>query len=201
MPAEKQDSHHTILGPFNGYGYKKLPMAVDITSVGEMRKFNKIKKEVDATAPVKRPVKTYEEKKREWAKRLSKLTGITAEEAIEIAEEKMYAHQMRINDLIDRENERGYSVRREKLIRQLERQNPLRYIKDQQHADQIISAHYRHTNSEYDDILEEIHELEEEGMEKGYARELARLVIRGVISMEDIYDNQDYPQRLLYPFP
>ena len=35
-------------GRFNGYGYEKLPLAVEIHSLGEMRKYNKIKREIEA---------------------------------------------------------------------------------------------------------------------------------------------------------
>ncbi|GEM_PF-4504976 len=33
-------------GGWNGYGYDRLPLAVNITSLSEMRKYNKIKKKL-----------------------------------------------------------------------------------------------------------------------------------------------------------
>ena len=73
-------------GPYNGYGYEKLPLHVVIESLGDKRKFNSVKNEI-SDVPKKAP-KTEEQKMEEWARRLSKLTGMSHSEAMEIAEEK-----------------------------------------------------------------------------------------------------------------
>ena len=39
-------------GAYNGYGYVQLPMAARITSLSEMRKYNKIKREIEACSTV-----------------------------------------------------------------------------------------------------------------------------------------------------
>lgn len=160
-------------GKWNGYGYEKLPMAVKITSLAEMRKFNKIKRELEGSnVTTKR--KTEEEKQAEWINRLCRLTGISEDDAKEIAEEKLGYKWDQISMLEDRQAER-YSVQREKLIRKIERSNPLRYIKNKEHAIAILEAGNRHTYTDYEKKLKVLHELEKEGfIEKGNAKEIAR---------------------------
>ena len=43
----------------------------------------------------------------------------------------------------------------DKLIKQMERTNPLRRIVDGEHAQAILSAHSRHTQTNYDELLDE----------------------------------------------
>lgn len=160
-------------GEWNGYGYEKLPMAVRITSLAEMRKFNKLKKELEESCVESKP-KTAEEKKAEWVKRLCKLTGISEEDAARIAEEKLEYKEDQIFMLDERQAER-YSVKRQKLIDKIERSNPLRYIKSKEHAFAILGASSRHTTTDYEDKLQILHEMEAEGtIEKGDAKEIAR---------------------------
>lgn len=84
-------------------------------------------------------------------------------------------------------NER-LSVRRSSLIRKLERSNPLRYIKDKEHAYAIISASRRHNDTDYDEKLNLIHELERDGLiEKGNAKEIA-----STYSFNEIIDRYGY---------
>lgn len=177
--AVKKAGIHTYhpQGSWNGYGYETLPLVAEITSLSEMRKFNKIKKELEQKPRPK--VKTDEEKKLAWAKRLVRLLAddddynLTVEEALEIADEKVNYHIERINELKDRQYKQN-SVRRDSLINKLSRQNPLRYIKDEYHAHKIMDAHHRHHDTCYDYYLREVHEMEEDGeLEKGYAKEYA----------------------------
>lgn len=85
-------------GEWNGYGYERFPLHVIIRSVGEMRKFNKIKKELEQN-PVK--AKTEEEKIISWCRRLSKLTGIDETEARQIADEKIDYKMQKIEEKED----------------------------------------------------------------------------------------------------
>lgn len=178
-------------GAWNGYGYERLPMVVEITSVGEMRKFNKLKTEL-----ANKPVKTSKsDPKLSWAKRLSKLTGISVDEAISIADAKLQAKMDEVHKLNLRQCDR-YSIKREKLINKVIRSNPLRYIKDVKHANAIIAAHIRHSETSYDSILDDIHELEADGtIEKGHAKEFARRIIKGDYS---VYNNELNPSWGIY---
>lgn len=162
-------------GPWNGYGYEKLPLEVRIESLSDMRKFNKVKREIEAL-PANKAL-TLEEKKLIWAKRLQKLAPeeyeLTLDEALAIADKKLEYKYEQINRLTDRQHER-YSVCRQKLIDQIGRSNPLRRIVDEEHAAKVLAAHDRHAFSNYEVYLEEAHELEEEGViSKGHAKEYA----------------------------
>ncbi len=170
-------------GPWNGYGYTKLPMCAKITTLGEMRKFNQIKKQLE-DSPKKAPrVLSDEDKALAWARRLVKLApteyDLTVDEALEIAHEKLEYQQDRINMMEQRQSEFGYSKKRQSCINKMYRENPLRRITDENHALRVLEAHNRHANSHYDRYLEEAHILEEIGkIEKGNAKELARERLR-----------------------
>jgi hypothetical protein len=144
-------------GEFNGYGYTRLPQVCEFPKI-KVKNFL-LKKVENKKAPKK---KTYEEKKEAWVKRLVRLTDISPEEAKAIASEKEDYHQDRINELIDRDCERP-SRKRGKLIEKLERENPLRPIRDEEHAQAILRASERHNNSNYEALLEEGKELREIG--------------------------------------
>lgn len=193
---------HNPKGEWNGYGYENLPLVVEINSLGDMRKFNKLKKECEekrASGKAKKTL-TPEQKKLAWAKRFAKLTGIDTAEALEIADEKLEAKQDRINELEERQSKDGYSTKRDKVINKLRRENPLRYIRDRNHADNILGAHARHTETAYENYLEYLHELEDEkGLQRGYARDLARLLVEGKISIVEVDDNIHCPEILLNP--
>ena len=159
-------------GRWNGYGYEQLPLVAVITSLSEMRKFNKIQKEVQSATPSK--PKTQEEIVSAWAKRLAKLTAISIEDAEEIAQEKLDYQQDRIAELEDRNCEH-YSVQRQKLINKLERENPLRYIKNADHAYSILAASHRHNCTNYEQMLDYARELAEKGeIERSEVKEYAR---------------------------
>jgi len=134
---------------YNGYGYtdhdyKYLMNNKDAQTVLEMLH---VKSE-------KRPKKSQDEKIMTWAKRLHKLTGVPVDVCLSIAEEKLKYKKDRINELEGRQNE-YYSSKRQKLIDKLGRENPLRRIKDSEHASRILAASVRHNSSNYDYMLEE----------------------------------------------
>lgn len=158
---------HNPRGEWNGYGYKRLSLAVTLSTVGDVRKFNKVCKETKAS---KQKVKTYEEKKADWCKRLNKLTGITIEEAKAIADEKEDYKEEQISELEYRQTEH-YSRRRETLINKVRRSNPLRYIKNSEHADNIIVASNRHQRTNYENLLGE-------GRERALIGEIDRSEVR-----------------------
>lgn len=167
-------------GKWTRYGYEKLALVAEITSLREMRLFNKIKRELEELPPPKK--KTYEEKKLAWCRRLIRLVGdeyeLTLEDAIDIADSKIEDKYDRIAELDKRQDER-YSCKRDKLISKMERENPLRYIKDVYHARSIMNAHDRHTRTPYEAYLKEAHYLEEEGLlEKGMAKDYAYDMIK-----------------------
>lgn len=159
-------------GEWNGYGYEQLPLVVTISSLSDMRKYNKIVKELAAATP--KPTLTYEEKIAKWVARLAKLTDITIEEAQEIADEKLEYKQEQIQKLEDRQYEH-YSVKRQILINKIERSNPLRYIKNSEHAYNILGAHERHTQTNYEELLEQGAEMAQYGeIDKDEVHEYAR---------------------------
>lgn len=122
----------------------------------------------------KKTQKTEEEKIQAWCRRLDKLTDCGLEEARDIADAKLNDKYKRIDELEQRQIT-FYSVKREKLINKIHRENPLRYIKDIFHAKRILEAHDRHTNTDYEYLLAMYHEMEDYGMmERGMAREFAR---------------------------
>lgn len=159
-------------GKWNGYGYEKLPMAVKIKSLSEMRKFNSIKRELEnvyQSAPL-----TQEEKTEKWCKRLSKLTNIPIEYARQIADEKLEYQQEQIDLLNDRQVE-NYSIKRQILINKISSSNPLRYIKDAEHAENILQAHNRHNNSNYEELLDKARDMAAYGdIEKDEVKDFAR---------------------------
>ena len=125
-------------------------------------------------------VKTYEEIRDEWARSLVKKSknAVTFEEAKTIAEEKLRYKDERIAAMWSRQDE-GYSIKREKLINKMKRENPLRRIIDYDHALAIIDASNRHNKTSYDKFLEQAHELERYGeIERGTAKEWAREQIK-----------------------
>ena len=137
---------------YNGYGwgswrhsYLLAPSKVkELQALVDCNKSNQAKR-----------VKTDEEKEEAWAKRLAKLTGISIEKAKEIALEKLNAKTEQWNQLCDRQFSRGYSVKRSRLMHAIDRSNPLRYIKDKDHAMAILAASYRHNCTDYDGLLED----------------------------------------------
>lgn len=139
-------------GAWNGYGYTQLPMVCRINSVGEMRKFNKIKRELEENPPQKKTL-SEEEKINQWARRLVRLTGIELQQAQKIARSKLRYKESQILMLEERQEEK-YSVKRQKIINKIYRSNPLRRIENEEHAKAILDAYMRHTASDYEKQLE-----------------------------------------------
>jgi hypothetical protein len=104
-------------------------------------------------------------------RRLVKLTAITEEEAKAIAEEKIAYKEKQIQMMEDRQAER-YSIKREKLIAKMRRENPLRRIKDVAHAEAILQASFRHNCTDYESRLEE-------GRERALLGEIDQADIKG----------------------
>ena len=122
----------------------------------------------------------------EWARSLVKKSknAVSFEEAQIIAEEKLKYKDDRIAVIWSRQDER-YSVKREKLINKMQRENPLRRIIDYDHALAIIYASERHNKTSYDKYLQQAHELERYGeIERGTAKEWARRQIKIVSELE-----------------
>ena len=166
--------HNPIIG-YNKYGAERDYKSVTLSTIGDVRKYNKICKEIE-NSPEKK-VKSYAEKKEDWCKRLAKLTEITIEEARAIAEEKEYYKERQVSELEERQYEH-YSRKRELLINKIRRSNPLRYIRDSSHAYNILFASNRHQNTDYESRLEEGRELAQIGdIDRSEVRDYARKIL------------------------
>ncbi len=179
------------LGNWNGYGYEVYPLEAIIKDEEEQKLFDSIKNSVEEYQKNHPKIeKTKEEIVKTWARRLVKLynsmlsdddkdKALTQEEAEKIGWAKLDYKDKEIDKLECRNYERGYSIKRDKLIAKKRRENPLRYIKDESHALRIVKAHERHTHG-YDADLQEAHGLEDFGLiEKGTARDVARKMYYG----------------------
>jgi hypothetical protein len=160
-------------GDYNGFGYERLPLACRIHDEAELKTFLKVKKEL-STSKVEKKFLSPEEIKLAWAKRLAKLTEIDIETAIIIADEKIEYHEDKVFEMIERDNA-APSIRRGKLISKMERENPLRYIKNAEHAFAILAASERHRSTNYEYLLEEARELAAIGdLDRNEVKEYAR---------------------------
>ena len=152
---------------YNGYGYTDTIRKYENMTLSQVREFNRIGKEIT------KPKKTEKEKEITWINRLAKLTGITTEEAQEIAQEKKDYKDKQIELLEDRQID-NLSIKRQRLIDKIEKSNPLRRIVDGEHAQNILSASNRH-NGNYENLLDEGRELAAAGeIEKSQVKEYAR---------------------------
>ena len=173
---EKKIAYHTYGDNFNGYGYQDNYHEYYLTSK-DGKAFIEL---LNGKKTTEKKVKTYEEIRDEWARSLVKKSknAVTFEEAKTIAEEKLKYKDDRIAAMRSRQYER-YSVKREKLINKMQRENPLRRIIDYDHALAIIDASNRHNKTPYDKFLQQAHELEHYGeIERGTAKEWAREQIK-----------------------
>ena len=143
----KRGADKEIKQDYNGYGYSNIVRVYNL-SLAEVRKFNKLAKGYTPTKP-----KTQEQIIDSWSRRLSKLAKISFELAKQIANEKLKYKCDGIKELETRQKN-CYSKKREKLITNLERANPLRRIEDERHAKRIIQASNRHNNTDYEYWLE-----------------------------------------------
>ncbi|MFK5893568.1 MAG: hypothetical protein QM504_10140 [Pseudomonadota bacterium] len=136
-----------IYGSWSGYGYDNLGrFIIKENFINIKRKLLKLK--------TKETIKNVINPIQAWINRLSKLTGLSNSECESIAGEKINYKQEKIQEVEDRQNEQ-YSVKRQKLINKMERENPLRYIKNEEHANAILAAHDRHSNTDYEVLLNE----------------------------------------------
>lgn len=159
---------------YNGYGYKDKNKVYKL-SIAEVRAYNRL-----TDSEPKKPL-TFDEKKERWAKRLSKLTEISLDQAMQIADEKIEYKQNQISLVQDKQYDR-YSTQRAKLIAKMERENPLRTIKDIDHARAILIASHRHNYTNYEVMLDEARELAMLGViDRSEVRETARKKINGAV--------------------
>lgn len=141
---------------------KNGPDDVRCTYTLSDRDYRELVSIIKENTPVKRRIFSEREKKEYWCKRLSKLSGVDFQTALMVAEEKIDYKWKQI-DMLRSKQDDHYSKRREDLINFMSRQNPLRYIEDEEHALNILKAYKRHNFSNYDELLEEGHLLAEEG--------------------------------------
>ena len=169
---EKKVDYRTYGANFNGYGYQNHYHEYYLTAK-DGKAFVEL---LNGKKTTTKKVKSDEEVRDEWARSLVRKSknAVTFEDAQIIAEEKLKYKEDRIADMKSRQDER-YSVKREKLINKMQRENPLRRIIDYDHALAIIDASERHNKTSYDKFLQEAHELERYGeIERGTAKEWAR---------------------------
>lgn len=163
------DDIHEVHCGYNGYGYQHHHYYYMMSAY----QYNKIRKMLTAQADTKIEKKPVD-KVAQWCNRLVKLTGITLEEARQIADEKLAYQDECIAEVEERQQKR-YSLQRSKLISKMKRENPLRRIVDTDHAYAILSASRRHNNTNYDSLLEEYRDEARMGnIDHVDVRELAR---------------------------
>ena len=173
---EKKVECRTYGANYNGYGYEDRYHEYYLTAK-DGKAFIEM---LNGKKTTEKKVKSDEEIRDEWARSLVKKSknAVSFEDAQSIAEEKLKYKEDRIAAMSSRQDER-YSVKREKLINKMQRENPLRRIIDYDHALAIIDASNRHNITSYDKFLEQAHELERYGeIERGTAKEWARQQIK-----------------------
>ena len=176
IEKHSNDSNH-YGSDYNGYGWGTWNHDY-FMSVSDGKQLVVLVEEKKAE---KKPAKTWEQIRDAWAKRLVKcLDGIqeydwvTLDVAKGIAEEKDDYKTEQINMMEDRQNYR-YSMKREKLINRMRRENPLRRIEGTDHAIAIIKASNRHRNSNYEYLLDEYRvEAQLGNIDRSEVKELAR---------------------------
>ena len=177
---EKKIEYRTYEANYNGYGYQDHYHEYYLTAK-DGKAFLEL---LNGKKTTTKKVKSDEEIRDEWARSLVKKSknAVSFEEAKTIAEEKLNYKDERIDAMWSRQDER-YSIKREKLINKMKRENPLRRIIDYDHALAIIDASERHNKTSYDKFLEQAHELERYGeIERGTAKEWAREQIKQIVS-------------------
>lgn len=153
---------------YNGYGYSDKMREYAPMTRSQVLEFNKLGK-----IEITKVVKSQDEIKEAWANRLVKVTEITIEQALEIAQKKIEYKEKQIDDLEERQYHK-YSQKRQSLIKRIQRSNPLRRITNKDHALAIIVASERHS-SDYDTLLEVAREMAEAGeIERDEVKDYAR---------------------------
>ena len=173
---EKKIEYRTYGDNYNGYGYQDNYHEYYLTAK-DGKAFIELLNGKKAT---EKKIKSDEEIRDEWARSLVKKSknAVSFEEAKTIAEEKLRYKDERIAAMWSRQDD-GYSIKREKLINKMKRENPLRRIIENDHALAIIDASNRHNKTSYDKLLQEAHELARYGeIERGTAKEWAREQIK-----------------------
>ena len=173
---EKKIAYHEYGDNFNGYGYQDHYHEYYLTAKDGKAFIEMLNGKKTTT----KKIKSDEEIRDEWARSLVRKSknAVTFEDAQIIPEEKLKYKENRIDAMLSRQYER-YSIKREKLINKMQRENPLRRIIDYDHALAIIDASNRHNTTLYDKFLEQAHELERYGeIERGTAKEWARQQIK-----------------------
>ena len=152
---------------YNGYGYADKQRYYTLTE-NELNEYN-------ALLINKKPVKVEKDPQLIWAKRLIKfIPEITLDEALLMAQDKIDYKKEKITEL-ENQNAERFSMQREKLIKKMYRENPLRYIRDQEHAYWIMEADKRHNCTNYEATLKYARELAEVGnIEKSNVKIYAR---------------------------
>ena len=140
---------------YNGYGWSSWVYRYLLTpsKLRELQNLINGRKAEKA----KKPSMTTEDIIGAWARRLDKLTGCGYDTAVAIANEKLEYQKGQADELVERQNEH-YSERRQKLINSIWRANPLRRIKDMDHARNILAASRRHNCTCYETALEHYRE-------------------------------------------
>ena len=173
---DKKVDYRTYGANYNGYGYQDHYHEYYLTAK-DGKAFLEL---LNGKKTTTKKVKSDEEIRDEWAKSLVRKSknAVSLEDAQIIAEEKLKYKDERIDAMRSRQDER-YSVKRDKLINKMKRENPLRRIIDYDHALAIIDASNRHNKTSYDKFLKQAHELERYGeIERGTAKEWAREQIK-----------------------
>ena len=173
---EKKVECRTYGANYNGYGYEDRYHEYYLTSK-DGKAFLEL---LNGKKTTEKKIKSDEEIRDEWARSLVRKSknAVTFEDAKIIAEEKLKYKDERIDAMRSRQDERC-SIKREKLINKMQRENPLRRIIDYDHALAIIDASERHNKTSYDKFLQQAHELERYGeIERGTAKEWAREQIK-----------------------
>lgn len=170
LRAAKIPTYKSCLGFTENHGYYK-PILVNIIPKNYK---GVLTKWLNGRKPKK--VKTQQDKINSWCKRLSKLSGCSLDMAAKIAQQKLNYKNLKIDEMEQRQWERGFSTKRESLLNKMYKTNPLRRITDETHAQAIMQAHKRHTETNYDAMLYEAHSLIEQGeLCRDEAKEYARL--------------------------
>lgn len=141
---------------YNGYGYSNHYKSYFL----DAKKGKEFLALVESKKNKKSKPKTVAQMREAWCCRLVRLLSgcagyewVTIEVARDMAKEKL-AYQIQQIEKVEDRQRISYSEKRESLIRKMIRENPLRYIKDVDHAMAIVQASHRHNNTNYEALLE-----------------------------------------------
>lgn len=97
-----------------------------------------------------------------WCKVVAGYTGITEQEALAIATNKINYKKMTITSLEVKQKQKPHPMRAE-LISKLKNRKALPFVFNKQHADYIVEANRRHNNTNYEELLIKAKKLIGEG--------------------------------------